>query len=95
MTTTAQSGLTLGIDKEAVTDAAGPGMKVVKVYPGSAAESTGLQLGDFIHSAKGYLTQVHGNLTWIINTQAPGGVLYVNVHRASDGRDVPIMARLP
>ena len=72
MTTTAPSGLTFGIDKEAVTDAAGPDRKVVQVYPGSAAEREGLQLEDVICSANGYLAQVHGNLTWIINTQAPG-----------------------
>ena len=95
MTTTAPSGLTLGIDEEAVTNTAGPGMKVVKVYSGSAAERAGLQGGEVTRSANGYLTQVHGNLTWIINTQVPGGVLYLNVHRASDGRDVPILARLP
>jgi hypothetical protein len=95
VTTTAPSGMMLGIDEEAVTDAAGPGMKVVKIYPGSAAERAGLQVGDVIHSANGYLTQVHGNLRWIIDTQSPGGVLNLNIHRASDGRDVPILARLP
>ena len=70
-------------------------MKVVKVYPGSAAERAGLQVEDVIHSANGHLTQVHGKPTWIINTQVPGGVLNLNIHRASDGRDVPILARLP
>ena len=95
VTVTAPSGLMLGIDEEPVTDAAGPGMRIARVYPGSAAERAGLQVGDVIHSANGYLTQVHGNLTWIINTQAPNGVLNLNVHRASDGRNVPILARLP
>ncbi len=88
-------GATLGIDEEAVVDAEGQGMKVEKVYPGSAAERAGLKVGDVIHSANGFLTQVHGNLTWIINTQAPNGVLNLNVRRASDGRDVPVVAQLP
>ena len=88
-------GTYLGIDEEAVVDPEGQGMKVEKVYPGSAAERAGLQVGDVIHSANGFLTQVHGNLTWIINTQAPNGVLNLNVRRASDGRDVPVVAQLP
>jgi len=88
-------GATLGIDEVAVADPEGQGMKVEKVYPGSAAERAGLKVGDVIHSANGFLTQVHGNLTWIINTQAPNGVLNLNVRRASDGRDVPLVAQLP
>jgi hypothetical protein len=88
-------GAMLGIDEEAVVDGGGPGMRVDRVYAGSAAERAGLQVGDVIRSANGYLTQVHGNLTWIINNQAPGGALNLVVHRASDGRDVIVPARLP
>ena len=93
--TVAVQGAYLGIDEEAVVDPEGQGMKVVNIYPGSAAERAGLQVGDVIHSANGFLTQVHGNLTWIINTQAPNGVLNLNVRRASDGRDVAVVAQLP
>ena len=88
-------GAYLGIDEESVVDPEGQGMKVLKVYPGSAAERAGLQVGDVIHSANGFLTQIHGNLTWIINTQAPNGVLNLNLRRASDGRDVAVVAQLP
>ncbi len=88
-------GAMLGIDEAAVVDATGSGMRVEKVYAGSAAERAGLQVGDVIRSANGYLTQVHGNLTWIINNQAANGVLNLVVHRAADGRDVTVVAQLP
>ena len=84
----------LGIDEQAVIDGAGPGMRVDRVYSGTAAERAGLQVGDVIHSANGFLTQVHGNLTWIIQNQAAGGVLNLSVRRA-DGHDVAITAQLP
>src|SRR5208283_1209551 len=71
---TGTQGAMLGIDEQAVVDALGQGMRVDRVYSGSPAERAGLQVGDVIHSANGYLTQIHGNLTWIINTQAPNGV---------------------
>jgi PDZ domain len=92
---TGTQGALLGIDEQSVVDALGQGMRVDRVYPGSPAERAGLQVGDVIHSANGYLTQVHGNLTWIINTQAPNGVLNLSVHRASDDRDATIVAQLP
>ena len=85
----------LGIDEEPVVDAIGQGMRVDRVYSGSPAERAGLQVGDVIHSANGYLTQIHGNLTWIINTHAPNGVLNLSVHRASDNRDATVVAQLP
>jgi len=92
---TGTQGALLGIDEQAVVDALGQGMRVDRVYSGSPAERAGLQVGDVIHSANGYLTQIHGNLTWIINTQAPNGVLNLSVHRASDGRDATVVAQLP
>ena len=92
---TGTQGAMLGIDEQAVVDALGQGMRVDRVYPGSPAERAGLQVGDVIHSANGYLTQIHGNLTWIINTQAPNGVLNLSVHRASDNRDATVVAQLP
>ncbi|MBV8312156.1 MAG: PDZ domain-containing protein [Planctomycetaceae bacterium] len=92
---TGTQGALLGIDEEPVVDRIGQGMRVARVYSGSPAERAGLQVGDVIHSANGYLTQIHGNLTWIINTQAPNGVLNLSVHRASDNRDATVVAQLP
>jgi len=92
---TGTQGALLGIDEEPVVDAIGQGMRVARVYSGSPAERAGLRVGDVIHSANGYLTQIHGNLTWIINTHAPNGVLNLNVHRGSDNRDATVVAQLP
>ncbi len=78
-------GRYLGIDEQVVTDAGGPGMKIVRVYPGSPAEQAGLQPGDVIQSANGYLTQQSGNIAWIIATVPGNGVLQMNVHTARDG----------
>ena len=69
-------------------------MRVDRVYARSPAERAGLEVGDVIHSANGYLTQIHGNLTWIINHAAPDGVLKLSVRRARDGRDVIVVAGL-
>jgi membrane-associated protease RseP (regulator of RpoE activity) len=88
-------GRYLGIDEQPVADSAGPGMNVSRVYPGSPAEQAGLQPGDVILSANGYLTQQHGNIAWIISTVAPNGVLQMNVHTASDGAVHSLSARLP
>jgi S1-C subfamily serine protease len=69
----------------AVFDGRLRGMQVTRVYPGSAAERAGLQVGDFIRSANGYATQVHGNLTWIISNLPANGVLQMSVRTARDG----------
>jgi len=70
-------------------------MQVVRVYAGSAAEKAGLQAGDVIYSANGYLTQEHGNLAWIIATVPPNGVLNLNVRAAHDGATHAVNAQLP
>ena len=88
-------GRYLGIDEQAVVDSGGRGMQVMRVYPGSVAEQAGLQVGDVIHSANGYLTQEHGNLTWIIAQAGPNGVLQLNVRTARDGADHVISTRVP
>ncbi len=92
---TGAQGALLGIDELAVVDAIGQGMRVARVYPGSPAERAGLQVGDVIHSANGYFTLVHGNLTWIINQRAPNGVLTLSIRRGSDGRDATVVVQLP
>jgi PDZ domain len=88
-------GRFLGIDEQPVMDAAGNGMQVVRVYSGSAAEQAGLQAGDVIYSANGYLTQQHGNLAWIIGTVPSNGLLQMNVRTARDGTVRVVTARIP
>jgi len=88
-------GRYLGIDERAVVDSSGQGMQVMRVYPGSPAEQAGLQMGDVIRSANGYVTEQHGNLAWIIANAAPNGVLQLNVRTARDGADHVISARVP
>jgi hypothetical protein len=88
-------GRYLGIDEVAVVDSGGQGMRVMRVYPGTPAEKAGLQVGDVILSANGYLTQQHGHLAWIIANAGPDGVLQLNVRTARDGAEHVISARVP
>jgi hypothetical protein len=89
-------GRYLGIDEEPVVDAGGrKGMKVAKVYPGTAAETAGLRVGDVIHSINGYLTEQRGNLSWIIANAAYNNVLKIVVHKISDGLEHTVTAHLP
>jgi hypothetical protein len=88
-------GRYLGIDERPVVDSSGQGMQVVRVYAGSAAQQAGLQSGDVIYSANGYLTQQYGNLAWIIATVPPNGVLQMNVRSARDGATRVVSAQLP
>lgn len=86
----------LGIESEPVVDASGVrGMKVTRVYPGSAAERSGLHEGDVIHSINDYVTQQPGNLEWIYVNAAPNNILKMNVRTASDGKEHTITAQLP
>ena len=88
-------GRNLGIDEEPVVEAGGVrGMKVTKVYPGTAAARAGIQVGDVIHSINGYLTQQRGNLAWIIANAAPNNVLEMKVRTARDGQEHTIRARI-
>ncbi len=88
-------GRFLGIDEQAVVDAGVAGMQVVRVYPGSPAEQGGLQVGDVILSANGYLIERHGNLTWVIANAAPDGVLNLAVRSAADGQVRRVTTRIP
>jgi len=86
----------LGIEAEPVVDAGGVrGMKITKIYPGSAAERTGLHEGDVIHAINDYVTQQPGNLEWIYVNAAPNNVLKMNVRSASDGKEQNITAQFP
>jgi PDZ domain len=86
----------LGIDEEPTVDAEGiHGMKVTRVFPGSAAEKAGLHAGDVIHWVNGYFTTKRGNLAWIISVATPNNVLKMNVRTASDGSVHTILAQLP
>lgn len=85
----------LGIDEEPILSAdARLGMKVSRVYPGTAAEAAGLRIGDVLRSANGYLTEQRGNLAWIIAYATPLSRLDLVVTTARDGRDHAITARL-
>jgi hypothetical protein len=90
------AGRSLGIDTEPVVDAGGVrGLKVSKVYPGSAAEKAGLHAGDVIQSINGYLTLQSGHVAWIIANAAPNNVLKMSVLTASDGKVHTLAAYLP
>ena len=90
------SGHPLGIDADPVVDAnAVRAMKVSRVDPGSAAAKAGLSVGDLIYSINGYLTQVRGNVEWIIGHAAPSKVLTMSVRTASDGTVRSVTAQLP
>jgi S1-C subfamily serine protease len=67
-------------------------MRVTKVHTDTPAEKAGLQPGDVIRSANGYLTQVPGNLTWIIDNAAADKVLNMKVLAAKDGREHTVTA---
>jgi hypothetical protein len=85
-----------GIDEEPVVDPGSVrGIKVSRVYPGTAAEQAGLKAGDVIHSINGYLTQQRGNLAWIIAHAAAEKVLTIKLRSPTDGKDHTITARLP
>jgi S1-C subfamily serine protease len=79
----------------AVVDGGVRGMQVMRVYLGSAAERAGLQVGDVIHSANGYATEEHGNLTWIISNLPANGILQMSVRTARDGMEHVISAPIP
>jgi PDZ domain len=84
----------LGIDEKGVSDATGSHIQVTRVHPGSPAERAGLQVGDTIVSANGYLTQEAGNLAWIINHHAPNGVVTLNIRKVANGQDATVNATL-
>jgi S1-C subfamily serine protease len=88
-------GRFLGIDEQPAVDSGGRGMQVVQVYAGTPAQQAGLQVGDVIHSANGYLTQEHGNVVWIIANTPANGELRMNVRTVRDGADHLIIARIP
>ena len=71
------------------------GIKISNVYAGAAAEKAGLHAGDVIYSSNGYLTQVRGNLAWIIDHAAPTKVLTMTGGTANDGKEHTITAQLP
>jgi len=74
--------------------ATGSHIQVTRVHPGSPAERAGLQAGDTIVSANGYLTQDPGNLAWIINHHAPNGVVTLNIRKVANGQDATVNATL-
>ncbi len=69
-------------------------LKVTRVQPGGAADQAGLRAGDELHSANNYVTNVPGNLTWIIANAAPDQVLRMSVRASNDGRLRTVNVRL-
>jgi S1-C subfamily serine protease len=84
----------LGIDEESVSDATGQAIRVASVQPNSPAQRAGLQPGDLIRSANGFLTQSPGNLAWIVNHQATKNTLNLSVRKASSGQDTNVTVQL-
>jgi hypothetical protein len=86
----------LGADAEAVVDPGhGRGLKVTRVYPGSAADRAGLRVGDVIRSINGYRTELPSHLAWIIANAAPDDVLKMSVRTLSDGEAHTITVNVP
>ena len=71
------------------------GMKITNIYPGTAAEQAGLQVGDVLRSVNGYLTEQRGNLAWIIANATPNNELKLNVRTAKDGQATRSRPRFP
>ena len=84
----------LGIDERKVSDATGSHIQVARVHAGSPAERAGLQAGDTIVSANGYLTQDPGNLAWIINHHTTNGAVTLKVRQVANGQDATLTATL-
>lgn len=84
----------LGIDERKVSDATGSHIQVARVYAGSPAERAGLQAGDTIVSANGFLTQDPGNLAWIINHHTTNGAVTLKVRQVANGQDATLSATL-
>jgi len=84
----------LGIDETKVSDATGSHIQVARVHAGSAAERAGLQAGDTIVSANGFLTQDPGNLAWIINHHTTNGAVTLKVRQVANGQDATLTATL-
>jgi hypothetical protein len=83
----------LGIDEEPVVLADGrKAMKITNVYSNTGAQTAGLQVGDVLISANGYLTEQRGNLAWIIANATPGSELKLVVRTRNDGKDHTIVA---
>ena len=84
----------LGIDERKVSDATGSHIQVARVHAGSPAERAGLQAGDTIVSANGFLTQDPGNLAWIINHHTTNGAVTLKVRQVANGQDATLTATL-
>ncbi len=84
----------LGIDERKVSDASGSHIQVARVHAGSPAERAGLQAGDTIVSANGFLTQDPGNLAWIINHHTTNGAVTLQVRQVANGQDATLTATL-
>jgi len=69
------------------------GVRVMQVVANSVAEGSGLREGDIIRRAAGFETSTSTALIEVIQRQAPGTWLPLQVER--DGRELEIVARFP
>jgi hypothetical protein len=84
----------LGIDETAVLDGEIHGIRVSRVDDDSPAARAGLQVGDVIHSANGYLTHEPGNLAWVIHHHATNKNLNLEVRRADSSKESKVIVNL-
>jgi S1-C subfamily serine protease len=97
-TDTAQpaQGRYLGVTQQAVIDPDGrAGIQVMSVTPGSPAHLAGLEPGDIVLSANGYVTQDVGTLPWLVNSSEPNGTLSLTVRNVRNGELVGVTAQIP
>ena len=69
------------------------GVRVMEVVAGSVAEQAGMQAGDVIHGAAGFEVTTSGELIEVIQRQAPGTWLPLQILR--DKVQIELLARFP
>jgi len=69
------------------------GVRVMEVVAGSVAEQAGLQAGDVIYRAAGFEVLSSGQLIEVIQRQAPGTWLPLQIRR--DKAEIELLARFP
>jgi PDZ domain len=93
---TPDASRSFGMSLEIAVDASSArGLKITRLQPGGVAEKAGLEVGDVIRSANGYLTEQPGNLTWIMINATPETIVTFNVLSAKTGEVRTITARRP
>lgn len=84
------SGVLLGVQLEADEE---PGIRILRVQPGSVAETAGLEAGDRVLQAGGQSLRAAGDLQRVVRAVAPGTWLPLEIERA--GERLERIARFP